>query len=378
MVEQYPPGMAIRSIAAYAPPTVVTNDTVAERLEEERVRYERQLGRELTRDEKHVFRTNDRWIRQNIGFTERRFVADGEGTIDLAVRASQLLIELGGIDPATFDFIVFATVTPSYLYSPPDVALLQHLIGIPESINSRPHEVGGAVVSLACSSWVAALRLSYALIRSGQAKRILLIGADAMSRTINWRDRAFACVLGDVGTATELVAVPNVLDMFGPNNFWSWLGGSQSDIIITPKGGSRAPLMSEEDLLAYLHRLAMDGPIVRERMVDFVGGPATEAALEKVGWSLSDLHLAVLHEANRVLNGEIIQRWRARGFEGEVLDAGGCFGNTTSGSIPLALAINGEALEVGKHFGLFGFGGGLSASFATRRITNTIRVFTRL
>lgn len=369
-----PFGMAIRRIAAYAPPNRVSNTWIADRLRLERTRYRDQLGRDLDPEEAKDFETNDRWIQRFIGFKERRIVSPGEGTIDLAARATKLLVR-AGLDPTTIDHIIFSTVTPSYLNSPPDPALLQHALGIPESVDGQPHELGGATVSLACSSWVDGLFQAYGLIRAGLVQRVLLIGADTMSSTINWRDRAFATVLGDAGTATELVAVPADQDWFAPTAFWNWLGGSQAETIITPAGGSRSPLQSG-DVERYRHCLTMDGQAVRELIVPFVGGPAVDAALAKSGLALSDLDLAALHEANLVLNGKIVEAWRSRGFVGQVIDAGGMFGNTTSATIPLALALNGAELAVGKRFGLFGFGGGFSVCIAIGRIASPVVVLT--
>lgn len=220
--------------------------------------------------------------------------------------------------------------------------------------------------------------LGYSLIRSGMAARILLVGADRMSATINWRDRSFATVLGDAGTAALCVAVPEAEDWFAPTQFWSWLDGGKADLILTPAGGSRRPELSPGEVEAGRHRLGMDGAGVRTTLVPFTGGPAMDAALGKAGWRLGDLDLAVLHEANLTLNASIVKLWRERGFRGEVLDAGGRFGNTTSASIPLALALNGPALTVGRRFGLFGFGGGLSASFALGTIRHALPVWTDL
>jgi len=90
-----------------------------------------------------------------------------------------------------------------------------------------------------------------------------------------------------------------------------------------------------------------------------VGGPAIDAARAKAGWRMDELDFATLHEANLTLNASITETWRKRGFRGRVLDAGGRFGNTTSASIPLALALNARAMVVGQRFGLIGFGGGL-------------------
>jgi 3-oxoacyl-[acyl-carrier-protein] synthase-3 len=225
---------------------------------------------------------------------------------------------------------------------------------------------------------VASLLFCYALIRSGLARKLLLVGADRMSATINWRDRSFATVLGDAGAATLCVAVPEREDWFAPAQFWSWLDGGQAELIRTPAGGSRQPSPSREELESGQHRLAMDGAGVRESLVPFIGGPAVEGALKKAGWRFEDLDVVTLHEANRTLNASIIGMWRKRGFRGRVLDAGGRFGNTTSASIPLALALNPEQLTVGSRFGLFGFGGGLSAGFAFGTIRHPIATRTNV
>jgi 3-oxoacyl-[acyl-carrier-protein] synthase-3 len=368
--------MRLAGISAYAPEHVWSNARVAARLRLERMRTRAAANGERTPEEVKLFETSDRWVRRFIGFTERRFSGDGEGTIDLAVRAARRLLERTGEDPGGIDAILVASVTPSYLYSPPDAALLQHELGIPVWRGAAPRELKGADVSLACSSWVTSLMLGYSLIRAGMARRILLVGADRMSAAINWRDRSFATVLGDAGTATLCVAVPEEEDWFAPAQFWSWLDGGHADIIRAPAGGSREPSPTKEEIDAGRHRLAMNGAAVREVLVPFTGGPAIEAALAKAGWRFEDLDLATLHEANLTLNASIIKQWRERGFRGEVLDAGGRFGNTTSASIPLALALHPAALSVGRRFGLFGFGGGLSASFALGTIRHALRTWT--
>jgi len=364
--------MRLDGISAYAPEHVWSNARVAARLRLERMRSRAAGNGELSPEEAKLFETSDRWVRRFIGFTERRFTCEGEGTIDLATRASRQLFERAGVDASDIDAIMFGSVTPTHLYSPPDAALLQHELGIPVWRGPAPREVVGADVSLACSSWVTSLMFCYALIRAGLARRILLIGADRMSAAINWRDRSFATVLGDAGTATLCTAVPESEDWFAPSQFWSWLDGSQAEAILTPVGGSKRPTPSRREIDAGKHRLAMDGAAVRRILVPFVGGPAIDAALAKAGWRLEDLDLVTLHEANLTLNGSIVKLWRERGLRGQVLDAGGRFGNTTSASIPLALALNPGQLSVGRNFGLFGFGGGLSACFAFGTIRHAL------
>ena len=120
----------------------------------------------------------------------------------------------------------------------------------------------------------------------------------------------------------------------------------------------------------------MDGAAVRKSLAPFVGGPAIDAALDKAGWRIEDLDFVTLHEANLVLNASIVACWRQRGFRGQVLSGEGRFGNSTSASIPLALALNPDALTKGSRFGLFGFGGGLSASFALGTIQHELETCT--
>lgn len=375
-------GMRLEGLAAYAPEETWSNARVAARLRLERMRLRARRKadgvEELSPEEDKLFQTSDRWVRRFIGFGERRFCREGEGTIDLAARAARLLCERSGHAPGAIDAIVVSSVSPSYLYSPPDAALLQSELGIPVWQGTLPRELKGADVSLACCSWVTSLMLCYGLIRGGLARRILLVGADRMSATINWRDRSFATVLGDAGTATLCVAIPEAEDWFSPSQFWGWLDGSRAAVILTPAGGSRHPSPSPRELEAGEHRLRMDGAAVREMLVPFVGGPALDAALGKAGWHIGELDLAVLHEANLVLNAAIIKQWRERGFRGRVLSAEGRFGNTTSASIPLALALNPAELAIGSRFGLFGFGGGLSASFAFGTIRHRLETWTNL
>ncbi|MEK7537895.1 MAG: ketoacyl-ACP synthase III [Patescibacteria group bacterium] len=372
-----PYGMRIVGISAYAPPTIVTNDEIARRLHAERDKVERHrqaIGAPaMTDDEQAAFDTNDRWIRRYIGFSERRFSGPNEGSIDLALRASQRLLTGLHRSPRDIDGIVFASVTPSFRHSPPDAALLQEALGIPAWVDGRPREILGLDVALACCSWMAGLQTAYRHL--ADAERILLIGADRMSATINWRDRSFACVLGDAGTATLCERVDPADDWFGDNRFFGWIDGSKAMVIHTPVGGSRRPDLAPSDMESYRHCLTMDGRQVREDMVPFVSGPAMDAMLAKAGLALDQLDLQVWHEANLVMNREVERRLRERGFRGTTLDAGGRFGNTTSASIPLALALNGVELKPGRTVALVGYGGGYSYRSAIATIRHPISTF---
>src|SRR5438445_1738569 len=135
-------GMRLVGLSAYAPEHVWSNARIAARLRLERMRLRARTtanhGRDMSPEEEKLFHTSDRWVRRFIGFSERRFCREGEGTIDLATRAAQLLFDRSGYASADVDAIIVASVTPSYLYSPPDSALLQATLGIPVLREGRP------------------------------------------------------------------------------------------------------------------------------------------------------------------------------------------------------------------------------------------------
>src|SRR6266581_4566741 len=144
-------GMRLDGVAAYAPEQVWSNARVAARLRLERMRLTARAGAAgngpLPADQAKLFETSDRWVRRFIGFSERRFSREGEGTADLAARAARLLFERSGHAPESVDAIIVASVTPSYLYSPPDAALLQHELGIPVLRGPAPREIIGVDMS---------------------------------------------------------------------------------------------------------------------------------------------------------------------------------------------------------------------------------------
>ncbi len=374
-------GMRIGAIASYAPKTRITNRDIALRLEQEKNAdnaARRTAGLPAISDEKaKTYKTSDAWIRRYIGFTERRFAGEAEGTIDLGAKATRRLLLDADLDPCSIDAIIFATVTPSYRSSNPDATELQYAIGLSAYHQSgQPRNLYCVDAALACSSWTAALQIAYARIRSGLSENVLLIGADKMSTMINWRDRVFACVLGDAGTAAWCTAVPTEEDWFGVKHFWAWSHGQFAHTIRSPRGGSKQPLTSAAELLAYMHCLAMDGTFIKETFVPFMSERGINAALERVGWQLSDIDLAVMHEANRSqLNAKIIEHWQKQGFAGQVLDAGGMFGNTTTASIPLAMTLHPAELKTGRKFVCAGFGGGLSANITCGEIKHPLPVY---
>jgi 3-oxoacyl-[acyl-carrier-protein] synthase III len=163
----------------------------------------------------------------------------------------------------------------------------------------------------------------YAMIRAGMALSVLLIGADRMSATINWRDRSFATVLGDAGTATLCTATPEARTGSRLRNSGAGSTAAAARSFVRRSGARATPGLPRTTWSTEETGSRMDGAAVRKELVPFMGGPAIDAALAKAGWRMEDLDLATLHEANLTLNASIVEAWRERGFRGRVLDAGG-------------------------------------------------------
>jgi hypothetical protein len=190
-----------------------------------------------------------------------------------------------------------------------------------------------------------------------------------MSAAINWRDRSRSGPRRR-GHRDPLHCSSRGEDWFSPARFWSWLDGGHADIILTPAGGSRRPAPAQQEIDEGKHRLAMDGAAVRNVLVPFTGGPAIDAALAKAGWKLEDLDLVTLHEAN--LAQRVDREGGAGGTARPVVNAGAGSATPPAPRSAGPGAESGE-LSVGKRFGLFGFGGGLSACFAFGTIRHLIR-----
>ena len=141
--------------------------------------------------------TNDAWIRERTGITQRHIAAEGEHTSDLAAKAGLDALKNAGIAPESVDTILLATSTPDYTF-PAAATLVQKKIGCG---HAAAMDVNGA-----CSGFVFALSLANALIRSGQSKTVLVIGAETMSRVVDWTDRGICILFGDGAGALVLTA----------------------------------------------------------------------------------------------------------------------------------------------------------------------------
>ncbi len=277
--------------------------------------------------------TSDAWIQERTGIRERRI---GGTTSGLAIEAGQRALERAGRRPHEIDAVILATTTPDGIV-PGTSATVQHGIGVP----------GGAFdVNAACSGFVYSLAVAHGLIAMG-ANRLLVIGAETLSRITDWDDRSVAVLVGDGAGAVVLEAVD------GPGQLLSWnLGadGSLRHLLKCDHGGY----------------LFMDGKEIFRKAVRVVVESAEQAVAE-AGLQPSDIDLLVPHQANlRIISAACQRLGLPEDKAVVVIDR---YGNTSSASIPLALA---DAIEEGRvkegmHLLLTGFGGGMTWASAVLR-----------
>ncbi len=277
--------------------------------------------------------TSDAWIVERTGIRERRI---GGTTSELAIEAGRRALERAGRRPDEIDAVILATTTPDGIV-PGTSATVQHGIGVP----------GGAFdVNAACSGFVYALSVAHGLLAIG-AERLLVIGAETLSRITDWDDRSVAILVGDGAGAVVLEATD------GPGQLLSWnLGadGSLKHLLKCDHGG-------------YLY---MDGKEVFRKAVRVVVESAEQAIVE-AGLTPADIDVMIPHQANLRIISAACQRL---GIPEEkavvVIDR---YGNTSSASIPLALddALTTGRLEPGMHVLLTGFGGGMTWASAVLR-----------
>ena len=320
--------------------------------------------------------TSPEWIIKRTGIETRYFADKKTATSDLAARAVLKAVAQSGRRVQDCGFILVATVTPDHLYSPPTASLVQEKVGllVRDDLGLRDCLVLDAAA--ACSSFAAALRLGYSLITSGGFNFGMVVGADKMSVTVNFADRAFCILLGDAAAAVTLEAVPEAENSFwrGSNSFFSWSDGNKGENIIAKVGGSRSPTTPDVFINPFERpdKLQQDGNAVFKDMVRLIpvpnksSGTIIGAALAKAGVSLKEIDLIFFHQANSRILEVVQEKLEEAGFQGIIFNTINRFGNTTSASIPLGMAVAFEegVLRKGQKVLTCAFGGGYTAGTA--------------
>jgi 3-oxoacyl-[acyl-carrier-protein] synthase III len=291
--ERRPRAAALASVAMAVPDQVVDNAVIAE-------------GAGVT----------EQWIVHRTGVRERRHVRDGERLSDLATAAGRQALEEAGVDAADLDLVLVATVAADEL-SPNAAPLVAHELGA--------NRAGTMDVSAACTGFLSALSLASSQVEAGRCEHALVIGADVLSRFTDPADRGTAALFADGAGATVV----------GPAN---GNGGRIGDIVLRADGaGAPAIYATHEDQTFH-----MQGHDTFKAAVHHLSESTLEA-IKREGLTLDDVDLFVYHQANARILAAVAERLALE--PDRVIDCIDRYGNTSSATLPIALA---EARELGK------------------------------
>jgi 3-oxoacyl-[acyl-carrier-protein] synthase-3 len=299
--------------------------------------------------------TNDEWIVQRTGIRERRVAAAHETTASMAAVASLRAIRTAGIDPDDIDLILLATLTPDY-WMPSTAALVKEAIG-----NTRAAAMD---VAAACSGFVYAYATAQAYIASGLAKHVLVIGAELLTRFLDYTDRSTCILFGDGAGAVVLSASTDDGGSLGIELTTEPQGAY---MIWLPAGGAKSP-PSAETIARGEHYIRMEGRETYRFATRTLATTALES-VRKSGLDPADIDLFIPHQANiRIIEAV------AKGLDLPMdrmfvnLDR---YGNTSAASVPIALAeaVNGGRVAIGDHVVFVAFGAGFTSGAVTVRWT---------
>lgn len=300
------PGAKITALGCHVPPGVLTNSDL----------------------EKLVDTTNE-WILERVGIVERHIAAPEVATSDMAVEAACGALAQRGIGAAEIDAIIVCTVTPDMLF-PSTACLVQNRIGA--------HKAWGFDLLAACSGFIYGLTTGAHLVMGGTHRKVLVIGADTMSRIIDYTDRNTCILFGDAAGAMLIEpAEPGE----GFIDFLNEIDGSGGDFLKMPAGGSRQPATAET-VRDRLHYVKQEGQPVYKYAVRKMYETCRDL-LDRHGLSAQDIKVLIPHQANRRI---ILSAAERLGLTPEqVVINIGRYGNTTAATIPLATR---DAVQTGR------------------------------
>jgi 3-oxoacyl-[acyl-carrier-protein] synthase-3 len=304
--------------------------------------------------------TSDEWIRTRTGIRERRWCPPGdrEWTSDIAADAARMALDRAGMEARELDCIIFATVSPDYMM-PGSGTLLQHKLGV--------SDIPCLDVRNQCSGFLYGLSVADAWIRTGQYRRVLLVGSEVQSRGIDptSRGRDLAVLFGD-GAGAAILGPSNDPDR-GVLSTHLYADGSQAKILWCDLGGvAHNPRLSPELLEQGLQYPVMHGKEVFKNASTRMPA-AVRTALEANGFTTDDITLLIPHQANLRISEMVQKQLGLR--DDQVFNNIQKYGNTTAASIPLALheALEAGRLKAGDLLVLTAFGAGLTWGAAAIR-----------
>jgi 3-oxoacyl-[acyl-carrier-protein] synthase-3 len=293
--------------------------------------------------------TSDEWIRSRTGIGERRLLSDGEATSDMVVEAGRRACEMAGVAPADLDLIVVATVTPD-MPLPSCAVIAQHRLGA----RCAAFDIGAA-----CAGFSYGLTVVDGLVRGGRFGKVLLVGAEALSRFLDWEDRSTCILFGD--GAGALVLIGEEQDQAArPRGVLAThiaADGSFVPQLNIPAGGTREPA-SLATVEGKRHVLHMDGRAVFSQAVRAMS-EACERVLAECRFTIADIDWVLPHQANlRIIDAIVKRLGLSRDKVVVNLDR---YGNTSSASIPITLdeAVRDGRIRDGSTILSCGMGAGL-------------------
>lgn len=303
--------------------------------------------KELTNfDLENIVDTTDEWIKTRTGISKRRVAEDKIATSDLATEAAKKAIDNAGISAEDVDLIIVATVTPDMAF-PSTACIVQKNIG---AKNAAAFDIEAA-----CSGFIYGITIGEQFIKSGMYKNVLVIGAETLSKILNWKDRNTCVLFGDGAGAAILQPVKE-----GYGILSSSLGadGSSGDYLTQPAGGSRIPA-SIETVANNLHYVQMDGSEVFKFAVRIMA-KSTLQAIESSGLKLNDIDYMIPHQANIRIIEAAAKRLNLD--MNKVYVNLNNYGNMSAASVPVALdeAVRKGNIKTGDIVTLVAFGGGLT------------------
>ena len=317
--------VTITGLGAYAPERVVTNDELSELVD-----------------------TSDEWIMERTGIRERRIAAEDQALSDLSLPAARQALEQAGSDGSDIDLLIVATVTPDMMF-PSTSALLADQLGAKDA--------AAYDLSAGCTGFMYALAQAYGMVAAGLSRRALVVGGDVLSRVLDWTDRSTVVLFGDGAGAVVLERSEEAgflafeLGADGGGGEHLWLPGSGSRRFEDP---DRLVKMNGREVFKFATRVLVQ---------------SANAVLDRYGATIEDVDVYVPHQANvRIID----HATKKLGIPSErVVVNVDRYGNTSSGSIPLAL-VDAQAdgrLQAGSLVLMTGMGAGLTWGSALMRWT---------
>lgn len=288
----------ILGTGSYAPAKIVTNDDLSQRIE-----------------------TSDEWIVSRTGIRERRVAAEGEQSSDMAVAAARHALEMAGVKAADLDLIIVGTISGD-MKMPSCAAFVQAKLG---------SHAPAFDVAAACAGSIYGLSIADKFVRTGDAKRVLVIGVELLSRVLDWQDRSTCVLFGDAAGAMLVGPEPDPDRGILVTHLDA--DGTLAGILTIPGGGSLHPT-THETVDAGLHVVKMNGrevfKVAVRALVDTL-----EKSLAANGMTAADVTHVVPHQANLRIIEAVLQRMDIpRGKAILNIDR---FGNTSSASVPITL-----------------------------------------